>query len=1787
MPADLHPLTFPDLLRARSAAEPQRPACTFLADGEEVADRLSYGELDAWARGIAARLLAEGPDVAGERALLLFPPGLEFVAAFLGCLYAGVVAVPAYPPRPGRKAGRLEAIAADARPRFALTTAQIAARWGGLAADSEALGAVRCLQVPERGEAVPVELPRIGPETLAFLQYTSGSTATPKGVEVRHSHLLFMERLIGEVFEQGPESVVVGWLPLYHDMGLIRNLLQPLYAGAHCVLMSPVAFLRRPRRWLEAISRFRGTTSGGPSFAYELCAERIGAEERAGLDLSSWRVAFNGAEPVRAATLAHFAEAFAACGFRAEASQPCYGLAEATLLVSGVRSGRGPRVLSVRAEPLQRGRIESADPEEAGERKVDLVGCGAVPSAQRVEIVNPVTLRRSAPGQVGEIWVAGPGVCSGYWRRPEETARDFDARIAGPQGEEPDGPFLRTGDLGFLADGELFVTGRFKDLIILRGRNLYPQDVEWTAEHSAPELAVAGGAAFSVEVDGEERLVVAHEVKPRVRLDHAGTERLAAAVRRAVAEEHEAQVYEVVLLAPGALPKTSSGKVQRRECRKLYLAGELESVGRSRLDAETAAEPEAALSREGLLALPAEERRPALARELRQRAAAALGVTAAEMTLEQPLLDLGLDSLAAIDLIHGVGRDFGVDLPLEALFEGASCAVLAEQLLSGLDAPRTTTGPADPHWTGLSYGERALWLLEGLLPPEDASYRLAAAARLPSPIQPSVLRAAFQTLVDRHEALRTTYPVDKESGEPVRRVVERLDLDFAERDATGWTAERLAREIESEAWRPFDLARGPLLRVSLFTGTAEGPVLLVAVHHIVADFGSLALLASQLRELTAAGGGALSRAAGEGWGGGYSAFARRQAAELEGSRGEELWAWWRERLADLPSSAALPYDRAPEPGEILSGPAGVVRLDFGPQQTERLLALARAQRVTPYAALLALQAALLSRITGETDLTVGAPAAGRPAGWPEAPETVGYFANPLVLRFRLDGDPAFTEILGQARERLTGALAHQDLPLPLLVERLRRERPGAEIEPFRTMLSFYQAPVGSEGLVALALGEAGPPLSLGGLELKPLPLAPRSSQFDFTLSLGLRGGCIGGLLIYHAGRFEAATMHRLAGQLGNLLDGALDRPGGRLSELPLLSEAARHQLVLDANDLTAEAPSWTSLDEGFARQARETPHRTAVVHGNERTTYEELSLRVDRLARHLRKLGLKVEDRVGVLLERTPEMVAALLGVLRSRAAYVPLDPSLPEERLAFLLEDSGASLLITRRGLADRLPYEVPRLLLDEGIPESGEELPRLGDRRRTLAYVIYTSGSTGRPKGVEIEHGSALHLMGWARRTYGDAELAGVLASTSIGFDLSIFELFAPLSFGGTVILADNALALPGLPAATEVTLLNTVPSAMAALLELDVLPPRLSTVNLAGEPLRRSLAERVLGAGVPRLLNLYGPSEDTTYSTGWRVEPGEAGEPPIGRPLAGSRAHVVDAGLSLVPPGVAGELVLGGFGLARGYLGRPELTAERWVPDPFGGEPGSRLYRTGDCVRQRPDGVLVYLGRLDRQLKIRGFRIEPGEVEAALLAHPAVREAAVVRRPGMDTLAAFVALQERVDGLEAELLAALRRRLPVPLVPSSVAVLDALPLTRNGKVDRKALEALAAAGDEGGTAAPPQGETEERLAGIWAELLETEVARIGRENRFFDVGGHSLLAARLVARIRRAFGVELPLSLAFEAPRLTDQARRIEAGRREAISPILRREGSGPQRLSFAQERLWFLDRLYPGQAVYNMP
>jgi acyl-CoA synthetase (AMP-forming)/AMP-acid ligase II/acyl carrier protein len=678
-PAENCPTLF-HVLRWRAEHQPHRRAYTYLRDGEEDAADITYGELDRRTRTIAAALQQRARP--GDRALLLYPSGLEFIAAFLGCLYAGVIAVPAYQPNPRleRTLTRIRAIAADARPAVVLTTASLLSAASGLAAGdpvfSDAAWLASDAEADDAGSFR--DEAAIDQGTLAFLQYTSGSTSTPRGVMVTHGNLMHNERQIQRGISLTEDSVMVSWLPLFHDMGLIGGTLQPLHTGFPCTLMSPGAFIQRPVRWLRAITRYRGTITQAPDFAYAMCVREIGEADRATLDLSSWTAALNGAEPVRPETLEDFAATFGPCGLRREALFPCYGLAESTLMVSGGPVLSGPVVLRAEEGPLRHGTVAVID--DGGK---PLVSSGQILPGYRAVIADPQTRVRCLAGQIGEIWLAGPSVTSGYWESPASTEATFSARLAGTD----EGPFLRTGDLGFLRDEQLFITSRITDLIIIRGSNHAPQDIERTAENSHPVLRPGSGIAFTIEDGGDARLVVVHEVRlDRLRAD---CEEVAAAVRQAVMEEHELDVYAVVLLKPGALPKTSSGKPRRRACRDQFLAGELKQLGQSiRQPAAVGAPADDEAADHILPALVSAERHsrlPMLVSYLRQQIAAAVGGAADHVDAGQPFTALGLDSLKMLQLKEQVERALAVTLPLERFLDYPTPAELAVPLLADLE----------------------------------------------------------------------------------------------------------------------------------------------------------------------------------------------------------------------------------------------------------------------------------------------------------------------------------------------------------------------------------------------------------------------------------------------------------------------------------------------------------------------------------------------------------------------------------------------------------------------------------------------------------------------------------------------------------------------------------------------------------------------------------------------------------------------------------------------------------------------------------------------------------------------------------------------------------------------------------------------------------------------------------------------------------------------------------------------------------------------------------------------
>jgi amino acid adenylation domain-containing protein len=1106
---------------------------------------------------------------------------------------------------------------------------------------------------------------------------------------------------------------------------------------------------------------------------------------------------------------------------------------------------------------------------------------------------------------------------------------------------------------------------------------------------------------------------------------------------------------------------------------------------------------------------------------------------------------LGGHSLLAAQVAARMRESFEMEVPLLHLFELPTIARLSAGIDEALQIAKARGARehllpsiqrvARPEQGEISfpasYAQQRLWFLDQLMPGK-ATYNIPGALRIAGELDVKVLKRTLQEVVDRHETLRTYFRVTgSEAWQVIEKQVE-VELPVVDLTAVAREQEKEAEALhlaQVEVQEPFNLQQAPMFRARLLRLAARDHVLLFTMHHIISDAWSTGVLIAEVTALYEAFSAGKSSPLPE-LEIQYADYTMWQREWMEGGGLDEQIGYWEKQLAGV-SMLQLPTDHPRPLAQSEKGAA--VEFAVPAELVEKLKKLGEEQGMTLFMVLLGAFQILLSRYSGQNDITVGTPVAGRSRR--ETENLIGFFINTLVLRVDLSGRPGFTEVLQRIKKVTLEAYAHQAIPFEKLVEVLSPERNLGSTPLFQVMLVMQNTPqrdlrLGAARLQGFDTGDNG------------------TAKFDLLLALGENdSGGLAGSLQYSADIFEAMTMRRMAGHFHGLLSGLVSRPDQSIFEPPLLTAEERKQIVEEWNGARYEIPEQT-LVELFEEQVQRTPGSEAVVFGGERTSYEKLNQRANQLAHALRGHGVGPESAVGVCLERSAEMVMALLAVLKAGGMYVPLDAGYPGERLRWMLEDIQPAVLITQTSVEAQLPPFPGKVIR---LDADGKELSRNSEANvvceingQNLAYVIYTSGSTGRPKGVGITHASAVTLMHWAREVFSAEELSGVLASTSICFDLSVYEVFVPLCWGGKVIVSGNALELPDLAAREEVKLVNTVPSAMQELVRSGRVPRSVVTVNLAGEALTASLVKQVYGMGnVRRLLNLYGPSEDTTYSTfTWlkREEFEEKEQVTIGKPVWNTQAYVVDELLGPVPQGVPGELYMGGAGVARGYLNRPEITAERFVPNPFVSQNagGERMYRTGDLVRWLPDGNLEYLGRLDHQVKIRGFRIELGEIESTLQEHESVRQAVVMVRedkPGDKRLVAYVVMEPEAEESQAgawmiRLQEHLQKKLPNYMVPSLYVEMQDMPLTQNGKIDRKKLpspETEVVQQEYVG----PRNPTEETLCRIWQEVLRRE--RVGIHDNFFALGGHSLLAAQLVTRIRDSFKVEISIRALFEAP------------------------------------------------------
>ena len=1314
-------------------------------------------------------------------------------------------------------------------------------------------------------------------------------------------------------------------------------------------------------------------------------------------------------------------------------------------------------------------------------------------------------LRPVPAGVPGELYVAGAGLARGYLGRPGMTAERF---VPCPWGA-PGARMYATGDrVRRRADGELEFLGRADRQVKLRGYRIETGEIE-AALLAHPAVAQA---AVVLRGEGAQASLVAFLV-PAEGADAPGKAELRAHLRERLPD----YMVPGAFAARAALPLTHSGKVDRAALRAAPLPPEPADA-----HAPPATQTERALAEVWAQLLP--------------------GLAAGR---DDSFFDAGGHSLLGMRLLARIRAAFGTDLPLRAVFEAPRLGEMAARI----DAARAEGVAEDPIRPAdrtrplpLSFAQERMWFLDRLAP-GDASYAIPFRIRLSGPVDPEALRRALEDVVHRHEALRTVFPA--RDGKPVQVVhpPERFplpvtDLSVLPADVAEAEAARIA---DQDARRPFDLEAGPLFRAGLLRVSADGWMLLLNLHHVVADGWSMDVVFAELAQAYAARAEgrdpALPPLPAQ-----YADYAAWQRARLTGERLDRQVEWWRAQLAGVPE-LDLPTDRPRPPTQSHRGAWVDLRVDRG--TADAVQAVARAEGATLFQVLLGALSILLSRWSGQDDVLVGSPVAGR--GRPETEGMVGLFVNTLALRTDLSEDPDFREVVRRVRAATVGAYAHQEVPFERLVDELRVERSLGRHPLFQVSFSI-QPPEG-----------ALPPL--GPVRARIDAAESSAAKFDLAIAIEPGDDGFGGGIQYASDLFDRGTVERMAGQLAMLLAALAEQPDRRLSRLPSLLLAEERRRVMEEWS-GAEVPCTPRpLHALVAEQAARTPDAPALAWPGGWMTYAELEAAANRLAHHLVARGVGAEDVVGVLAGRTRDAVIAALAALKAGGVYLPLDAAYPADRLRYMLADAGARVVLGAGELpaglaAAELPGWMDLRAEAEAIAARPSAEPSVEVDPRQLAYVIYTSGSTGRPKGVAVPHRGLANLRHWVRDRIGLRPGDRVLQFASPSFDAAVLDLFTALMAGATAVLAPREALVPG-PALAEtlrrerITLFSVPPSGLAVMEPADL--PDLRVVLSVGEAMNPAVAAR--WAGAVRLHNGYGPTETTVVAvTGWVDADGRV--PAIGHPIDNSRLYVLDAAGEPAAPGVPGEAFLGGVGVTRGYLGRPGLTAERFVPDPFGA-PGARLYRSGDRVRWRADGAVEFLGRLDEQVKIRGYRIEPGEIAARLGEMAGVRDALVIARRdarGDRRLVAYAAAPERAP-TAAEMREHLRAVLPEHMVPAAFVVMDAFPRTANGKVDRRALPDPPEPAAE--PAAAPRGALEDAVAAVWREVLQVDA--VGVNDSFFDVGGHSLLLAQLQSRLGAALGRKVPMVALFEHPTIASFAAHLDAAAR-AESPAGAPGGAG---------------------------
>ncbi|WP_018308015.1 non-ribosomal peptide synthetase [Acetobacter aceti] len=1698
---------FIDVLSRRASAQSASIAFSELDAMLDVQASLTYAELDTQARKVAVSLLKRSSR--GARCLLLYPPGIDAVVAFFGCLYAGILPVPVLPYASNRHLDRIVRVAENAGALIGLATDTVVAVLGHhlSLSNGDALEWLQLSELQNEGDASEWDGCQRTPESIAFLQYTSGSTGTPRGVCVSHANLVNNAQAIASGFRLDDNGVLVSWLPAHHDMGLIGCLLQPVFSGVSTYLLSPLHFTRQPLDWLRAISRYKGNYSGASDFAYRMCIEAAQNGLPDDLDLSSWNTAFSGAEVVRAPTLKKFHETFSPVGFRASSVTACYGMAETTLWVSGAHNSMA-HILDVDRQALAAGEaVHSSNSVET----VQLVGCGNIYNDADLRIVDPDTLAECKPSRIGEIWYSGENVAQGYWENPEATEEKFNFSLESAEGKK----YLRTGDMGFVRNGQVYITGRLKDIIIINGKNYYPDDIENIVMESHPAMKGAACVAFSVDNDHRnERLVII--VEPHDwHLSQQQQEEATTALRSMISRDAGLRVDEVLFVRRGQVPRTSSGKLQRRAALQRYQAQEFKQI-KNRVCQD---EPEKAG-----VAEESKRSRPSL----RVFVEEALRLSPGSLRTDIPLTSLGLDSLTAMRISGAIENQFGVEVPLDILFDGASFDDLQERIASpdGVSSPRSKFVKSDVPVEG-EFPLRPIQRAYVVGRDENVSFggfSTYVYIEIDGEWHPKQLENAWNKLIARHASLRTvvlSQGVQKILEAPGKYTIPVADFsglsEEERREALlACTRDNENRVLPLGVWPLFDL------KISK-TGYGKNR-LHFGIDMLIADLSTIILLLSEMNQLLQ---GEDLPALPET---GFQSYVAYEQAAQSGKTRENALRYWQDRIADIPppplSIASLQGQR-PRLGRrkyVLSEDlwAGLV------QNGERF-------GLTKSTVMCAIYAEVLGRWSGNAHFHLSLPLNDRLPVDLNIDRVAGDFTRIEILEIDNRNGKSFADRSSDIQKRLRADLAHRMVDGVDVLQLMSRAAP----ETTECGRVVFTSGIGLPGLTT------DPDLWILGEEVGGISQTPQVVLDNHVFEMH------GGLVVNWdamENAFPEGFLDSMFESYVALITDLASSPDAWFKTSPLLL-TCEQRLTRDHVNATETVLPQGNLDDLFGKQVALTPDAPALLGQGSDTalSYIELRKLADGIAHALGQAPLS--GLTGVAIGKSFSGLAAILGVLQSGSGYIPIDPELPLLRREQILAKSGISRVVVSEENADDPAWSgLEKIIVDTNgavvrtIPASG-----MVDEKKSgfedLAYVIFTSGSTGEPKGVALNHRGPLNTITDLIRCYDINENDRFLAFSNLNFDLSVFDIFGPLSSGGAVVLPTaEQLRNPGqilqLMAETGVTIWNSVPALMDTLIdhienaEEPIPALKLRLVMLSGDWIPPILPARISAIWPDaRVLSLGGATEASIWSISHPIMGSEEGwtSVPYGKPLGNQTFDIFNDRQESCPDWVEGEICIGGMGLAQGYLHDPVRTAEHFVTDP---RSGRRFYRTGDLGRYRPNGVIEFLGRRDDQVKINGYRIELGDIEKVLVSHEQVSKAIILRHGDryMGRLVAYIVLSDSNEFSLHELKETARDALPHYMIPERIVVLDELPLTANGKIDRKALKAKEMSFGE--TCAGSIGnETIEKLRKIVSDVMG--IGEIPSHISAFDLGATSMHLIRIRRRIESEFGCKIGLANLFQNP------------------------------------------------------